>query len=213
MSSYLSVDEVYEENKVLHETIAKLEAENRRLKEKNKNLKQVIDARNAEDAVDILDYFHSCSSIRKTAWNYNMDMEEVYELIPEWDGCRDGLQSADDYEECRIEVIGRQEYDDEREYDMDEEELEQLMRTPEPEEITKIITDYNNSILSLYDLADRYNLKINNLFRLLKENNVIEKETDAKGYASFYVDHNGAGTEWDQTSELGLIEAFYEAKK
>ena len=212
MSSYLSVDEVYEENKVLHETIAKLEAENRRLREKNTNLKQVIDARNAEDAVDILDYFHSCSSIRKTAWNYNMDMEEVYELIPEWDGCRDGLQSADDYEECRIEVIGRQEYDDEQEYDMDEEELEQLMRTPEPEEITKIITDYNNSILSLYDLADRYNLKINNLFRLLKENNVIKKETDAKGYASFYVDHNGAGTEWDQTSELGLIEAFYEAK-
>ena len=115
MSSYLSVDEVYEENKVLHETIAKLEAENRRLREKNTNLKQVIDARNAEDAVDILDYFHSCSSIRKTAWNYNMDMEEVYELIPEWDGCRDGLQSADDYEECRIEVIGRQEYDDEQE--------------------------------------------------------------------------------------------------
>ena len=213
MSSYLSVDEVYEENKILHEKIAKLETEIQRLKDKNKNLKQVIDARNAEDAVDILDYFHSCSSIRKTAWNYNMDMEEVYELIPEWDGCRDGLQSADDYEECRIEVIGRQEYDDEREYDMDEEELEQLMRTPEPEEIAKIITDYNNNILSLYDLADRYNLKINNLFRLLKENNVIKKETDAKGYASFYVDHIGAGTEWDQTSELGLIEAFYEAKK
>ena len=81
------------------------------------------------------------------------------------------------------------------------------------DKLDRIIADYNNGILSLYDLADRYNLKINNLFRLLKENNVIEKETDAKGYASFYVDHIGAGTEWDNTSELGLIEAFYEAKK
>lgn len=210
MSSYLSVNE---ENKVLHDKITSLEAEIKRLKEKYKNLKQVIDARNAENAVDILDYFHSCSSIRKTALVYNMDMEELYELIPAWDDCRDGLQSADDYEECRIEVIGRQEYDEEREYDMDDEELEQLMRTPEPEEITQIIADYNNSSLSLYQLADKYDLKINNLFRLLKENNVIKKETDAKGYASFYVDHNGAGTEWDKKSEFGLIDAFYEAKK
>ena len=213
MSSYLSVDEVYEENKVLQEKIARLESENRRLREKNRQLNQVIDARNEQDAVEILDYFHSCSSIRKTAWNYGMEMEELYESIPEWDGCRDGLQSADDYEECRIEVIGRQEYDDEQEYDMEPEEIANLMRTPEPEEITKIIADYNNGILSLYDLADRYNLKINNLFRLLKENNLIEKETDVKSYASFYIDHNGAGTEWDQQSELGLIEAFYEATK
>lgn len=213
MSSYLSVDEFYEENKVLHEKIARLEAENKRLKEKNKRLTQVIDARNKEDALDILEYFYSCSSIRKTAWNYNMDMEDLYESISEWEGCSDGLQGADDYEECRIEVIGRQEYDEEREYDMDDEELEHLMRTPEPEEITQIIADYNNSGLSLYQLADKYDLKITNLFRLLKENNVIEKETDAKGYASFYVEHNGAGTEWDKKSEFGLIDAFYEAKK
>ena len=213
MSSYLSVDEFYEENKVLHEKIARLEAENKRLKEKNKRLTQVIDARNKEDALDILEYFYSCSSIRKTAWNYNMEMEDLYESISEWEGCSDGLQCADDYEECRIEVIGRQEYDEEREYDMDDEELEHLMRTPEPEEITQIIADYNNSGLSLYQLADKYDLKITNLFRLLKENNVIEKETDAKGYASFYVEHNGAGTEWDKKSEFGLIDAFYEAKK
>lgn len=210
MSSYLSV---YEENKVLQEKIASLEAENKRLKEKNKRLTQVIDARNKEDALDILEYFYSCSSIRKTAWNYNMEMEDLYESISEWEGCSDGLQSADDYEECRIEVIGRQEYDEEREYDMNDEEFEQLMRTPEPEEITQIIADYNNSGLSLYQLADKYDLKITNLFRLLKENNVIEKETDAKGYASFFVEHNGAGTEWDKKSEFGLIDAFYEAKK
>ena len=212
MSSYFSVDEIYEENKVLRETITRLEAEIQRLKEKNKTLNQVIDAKNEENALEILEYFHSCSSIRKTAWKYNMEMEELYESIPEWDGCRDGLQSADDYHECRIEVIGRQEYDSDQEYDMEPEELEHLMRTPEPDVITKIIADYNDSSLSLYDLTDKYELKINNLFRLLKENKVIEKETDAKNYQSFYVEHNGAGTEWDHKSEFGLIDAFYDAK-
>ena len=53
MSSYLSVDEVYEENKVLQEKIARLESENRRLREKNRQLNQVIDARNEQDAVEI----------------------------------------------------------------------------------------------------------------------------------------------------------------
>ena len=210
MSSYLSVDEVYEDNMILKATIVRLEAEINVLNAKNKHLTQVIDMRNEENAVEILEYFHDCSSIRKTAWKYNMEMEELYESIPEWDGCRDGLQSADDYHECRIEVIGRQEYDDELEDDMEQEELVHLMRTPEPNEITKIITDYKDSNLSLYELADRYELKINNLFRLLKENNVIEKETDAKGYASFYEEHNGAGTEWDGKSEFGLIDMFYE---
>ena len=212
MSRYFCADAICEENKVLRETITSLEAQIQQLKDKNRSLNQVIDARNQEDAIEILEYFHSCSSIRNTACKYNMEMEDLYESIPEWDGCRDGLQSADDYHECRIEVIGRQEYDAEQECDLEEEELEYLMRTPEHYTIAKIISDYNDSSLSLYDLADKYDLKINNLFRLLKENKVIEKETDAKNYQSFYVEHNGAGTEWDHNSEFGLIESFYEAK-
>jgi hypothetical protein len=211
MSRYFCAESICEENKVLRETIASLEAQIQRLKDKNRTLNQVIDARNQKDAVEILEYFHSCSSIRNTACKYNMEMEELYESIPEWDGCRDGLQSADDYHECRIEVIGRQEYDAEQECDLKEEELEHLMRTPEPDEIAKIIADYNEPSLSLYGLADKYELKIINLFRLLKENNVIDKETDAKNYQSFYEEHNGAGTEWDYKSEFGLIEAFYDA--
>ena len=189
-----------------------LENQIKKLKTINKNLTQVIDMRNQENAVEILECFHDWSSIRNTAWKFGIDMEELFELIPEWDGCRDGLQSADDYHECRIEVIGRQEYDAEQECDLEEEELEYLMRTPEHYTIAKIISDYNDSNLSLYDLADKYDLKINNLFRLLKENKVIDNETDAKNYQSFYVEHNGAGTEWDHNSEFGLIESFYEAK-
>ena len=124
MSRYFCAESICEENKVLRETIASLEAQIQRLKDKNRTLTQVIDARNQQDAVEILEYFHSCSSIRNTACKYNIEMEELYELIPEWDGCRDGLQSADDYHECRIEVIGRQEYDAEQECDLEEEELE-----------------------------------------------------------------------------------------
>ena len=85
------------------------------------------------------------------------------------------------------------------------------MRTPDQDTINKIIEDYNKATdLSLYDLADKYNLSINNLFRLLKENNLIEKETDAKGYGDFYRDYLGTGYVWDgMSNELILIEDFY----
>ena len=205
MATYLSIEDICDENKVLKERIISLERELAASIQHSKCLKEIIDDRNEENAVEILEYFHSCSSIRRTAWKYGMDMEELYGLIPEWDGCRDGLQSADDYHECRIDVIGRKEYDDEQDEDMDAEELALRQRTPEPDEITKIMGDYTGSDLSLYELADRYNLRIENLFRLLKENKLIEKETDARGYANFYVDHNGVGAEWDGKSGMGLI--------
>ena len=60
--------------------------------------------------------------------------------------------------------------------------------------------------MTLYEIADRYELKINYLFKLLKENKVIDKETDANGYQSFYEEHMGSGCEWDGETELGLIE-------
>ena len=133
-------------------------------------------------------------------------MEELYELIPEWDGCRDGLQNADDYEECRIEVIGRREYDEEHEEDMTTEQREFRERQLNADEVNQIINDYICSDLTLYELADRYELQINYLFKLLKENKLIEKETDAKGYADFYEEHMGSGCEWDGKGELGMLE-------
>ena len=136
-----------------------------------------------------------------------MEMDELYELIPQWENCREGLKSADDYEECRIEVIGRREYDEELEEDMTKEEYEFRQRVPDADEVDKIIADYKESNnLTLYELADKYELQINSLLKLLKENKVIDKETDAKGYASFYEEHMGSGCEWDGKSELGLIE-------
>lgn len=205
MNPYISVFDIFEHNKILKEKITSLENEIAQLRAINANLKETLDSRNKENACEILQYFHSCSSIRKTAWKYCIKMEELYELIPEWDGCRDGLQSADDYVECRIEVIGRREYDEELEEDMTCEEREFRERALDKEDINNIIADYTESNLSLYELADKYELKINYLFRVLKENKVLEKETDAKGYASFYEEHMGSTCEWDGTSDLGLI--------
>jgi hypothetical protein len=215
MAAYLTIDDICSENTTLknkiiqlEDKIKKLEKENVTVKEYNKELKNRMDDLIDENAVKILEYFHSVHSIRRTAWKFGMEMDELYELIPQWDDCSDGLKNADDYIECRIEVIGRREYDEEEEENMTKEELEFRLRPLDEEDITNIIADYKESTLSLYELADRYELQINYLFRILKEKNIIEKETDAKGYAGFYEEHMGSGCEWDGKSELGFIEEF-----
>ena len=223
MNPNISVFEMFEDiNKLLKERIIHLENEitklqetNERqlkeitkLKEANSELKENIEARNEENVSEIIDYFQSCSSIRKTAFEYGMEMAELYESIIRWScDCNCVIKEADDYKECRIEIIGRREYDEELEKDMTNEELAFRERHLEADEVYKIISDYIESTnLTLYEIADRYELKINYLFKLLKENKVIDKETDANGYQSFYEEHMGSGCEWDGETELGLIE-------
>ena len=212
MAAYLTIDEILLENKMLKEKIVSLERQlvnsqnqSAELKDKLDEIKESINDRNNEDACEILDFFHSCSSIRRTAWKYGMDLEELYEQIPQWEDTWRGLEAASDYDECRKEVIGRQEYDADEERSMTAEEIKIRDRTPIKAELECLIADYKDSSLSLYEVADRYNLCIYNLFRLLKENNLIEKEIDAKGYAGFYTEFNGAGAVWDGKSEIGLL--------
>ena len=222
MNPYISVFEIFEDNKVLKERMIHLENEIVKLQETNAKqlkeirilkasnlaLKETIDAGNEDNTNEILDHFHRVHSIRKTASAYCMEMAELYELIPQWEDSREGLKAADDYKECRIEVIGRREYDEELEKDMTWEEREFIERALDTDDVYKIIADYiENTNLSLYEIADRYKLRINYLFRLLKENKVIDKETDANGYDGFYEEHMGSGCKWDGESELGLIDA------
>jgi septal ring factor EnvC (AmiA/AmiB activator) len=212
MAAYLTIDEILLENKTLKERVKQLEKELRvtqtqraELKDKLDEIKESVNDRNNEDACEILEFFHSCSSIRRTAWKYGMELEELYEQIPQWEDTWRGLEAASDYDECRKEVIGRQEYDADEERAMTADEIKIRDRTPIKEELECLIADYKDSSLSLYEVADRYNLCIYNLFRLLKENNLIETETDAKGYAGFYTEFMGAGTEWDGKCEIGLL--------
>lgn len=197
---YLEAD-LEKSNQINNELEKKLLESNQKNKEKidniiNNVIYNIID----DNAVKVLKYFNDCSSIKKTAWAFGFEIDELYYLIPQWNGCSDGLQGADDFDECRIDVLGRKIYEQEKEDDMNDDELEaereQKMRTPDQDIINKMIEDYNKATdLSLYELADRYDLCINNLFRLLKENKIIEKETDAKGYKKFYRDYLGSGTQ------------------
>lgn len=152
---------------------------------------------------EVIKTFEWCKSIIDTADEYNLDMEVLYELIPIWYDDRNKITEAKDYEECMIKVMGRKKYDAENE--MTTEEMNIINRTPDLEEMNKIIWDYINTNMSLYELADNYNLKINNLFRLLKINNLIVNETDAKGYHTFYTDYMGANIFWDFETEVGMI--------
>jgi septal ring factor EnvC (AmiA/AmiB activator) len=212
MAAYITIDDLLIEHKELKAKVASLERElqesNRReveLKEKVSALKEILGEQNEEDAVEILEFFHSCSSIRRTAWKYGMDLEEMYELIPQLEDTWAGIKTASDYDECRMEVIGRQEWDADQEQTMMADEIEIRDRTPIKEELNCLISDYKDSSLSMYEITDRYNLCIYNLFRLLKENNIIEQEIDAKGYSSFYMEFKGAGSEWDGKSAIGLL--------
>ena len=65
--------------------------------------------------------------------------------------------------------------------------------------------------LSAFELADKYNLLIINLFRLLKENNFIEKECDAIGYNDFYKIYIGESfyNKYDIDTNLKLIDMYY----
>ena len=209
MSYCLCIDEVYKENEVLHKKIKLIESQLADFQQKNTmlnhevcHLKERIDDLINDNAIKILDYFSMCLNIRKTAWKFGMSMEELYERISEWDDHSNLLESACDYDECRIEVIGRKEYDEDK---IEPEDFLLRNRIPSANEVSKIIEDYKGSNLSLYELADRYDLQINNLFKLLKENGMIEKETDAKGYENFYTEYLGSGYDWDGKSDLGLI--------
>jgi hypothetical protein len=211
-ANFITIDEMCSENTSLKNKIIQLENKIIRLekeivtvKEYNKELKNRLDDLIDDSAEQILDYFHSVYSIRRTAWKYGMEMSELYELIPQWEDSREGLRSAEDYKECRIEVIGRREYDEEEEERMTNDYLEFRQRQLDEEDIINIIADYKDSTLSMYELADRYELQINYLFRILKENKLIEKETDAKGYAGFYEEHMGSGCEWDGKCDLGML--------
>ena len=212
MAAYITIDDLIIEHKELKARVTSLEREllesNRReveLKQKVSDLKEILSQQNEEDGCEILEFFHSCSSIRRTAWKYGMDLEEMYELIPQLEDTWAGIKTASDYDECRMEVIGRQEWDADQEQTMTADEIAIRDRTPIKEELNCLISDYKDSSLSMYEIADRYNLCIYNLFRLLKENQIIEKEIDAKGYSSFYTEFKGAGSEWDGKSEIGIL--------
>jgi len=156
-------------------------------------------------AIKVLGYFGNSNSIRKTAWKYDCDAIDLFHQIPEWDDTYEGLENADDYNECMIAVYGRNYYEQKHNEYSNEDRLIRN-RKPKPNEIDAILTDYNRGDTSLYNIADKHNLKIDVLFCILKDQGAIEEETDATGYAEFYTEYVGGNQLWDGITSLGIID-------
>ena len=161
---------------------------------------------------NIIENLCKYNNVTKTAKEFNCDPMELYRKIPDYDGCCDRLYNLEDYKIYRYKLGGRQEELEEFQY-TDYYEIQ--MRTPEKDELDKIFIEYNNNNLSLYELADKYNLIIINLFRLLKENKLIEKESDSIGYNIFYKEYIGEYNynKYNINNNLKLIKKYYKYKK
>ena len=186
----------------------------------NEEYKKLKDRCNAKQEIidnnishDILSDLGKTNNLRKTAKKFQCEPEEIYSAIPYWDDCLDRLYKLEDYELYHYKLDGRENelYDLENLEYNNIEEYNIKMRTPDKEELDKIFTEYRSEEISLYDLADKYNLIIVNLFRLLKEHNLIEKECDAIGYNEFYKIYVGMYeyNEYSPKRDLGLIKFFF----
>ena len=184
--------------------------EYQKLKNRSNNKQEIIDNNISHD---ILAHIAKTNSLAKTAKKFQCDPSEIFYSIPCWDDCNDRLYKLDDYDLYNYKIYGREnelhylenlKYNNIEEYNM-------KMRTPEKEELGKIFTEYKSGEITLYELADKYNLLIINLFRLLHENKLIESESDAIGYNEFYKIYTGEYeyNKYNIKNDLRLIKWYY----
>lgn len=95
----LDLPELYEFIKNQQKSIITLLEVNKKLKEQNDELSKKRD--NCLDimALDILNYFNNCKSIKKTSEKYDMTTEELIDKITYWNDSSDCIQSASDYKD------------------------------------------------------------------------------------------------------------------
>ena len=141
-------------------------------------------------AIEILDYLNECNNLTETARKFDCDPEELFESIPYWDDCNERLYGLEDYSFYNNKIEGRY---------------------PDKDELDAIFTDYKTQKHTLYELADKYDLLIINLFRLLKEYYFIEKECDAIGYNDFYKIYIGESfyNKYNIDTDMKLIDMYY----
>jgi hypothetical protein len=115
MKPYISVFDIYEDNKILKERITQLENELAALKETNSmqgceitelkdanmGLKKIIEKQINEDEEFTLKYYDAC----KSAGN-----AKLLKFMPELDG----IQVVNESDKCRVEVLGHLIYDEKK---------------------------------------------------------------------------------------------------
>ena len=199
--------DVQEELKRYKKELLILQEEYIKLKKNCDRKKRIIDN---NIAIEIIEYLNECNNLTQTAKNFDCDPEELFYSIPDWDNCNERLYSLEDYKFYNNKIGGRY-------YELDN--LRRInilkMRTPDKDELDSIFEDYKRRKHSLYELADKYDLLIINLFRLLKEHNFIEKECDAFGYDDFYKEYIGEScyNKYNINTDLKLIDMYYKNKK
>jgi hypothetical protein len=199
--------DVQEELKRYKKELFFLQEEYIKLKKSCERKKRIIDN---NIAIDILDYLNECNNLTETARKFDCDPEELFYSIPYWDDCNERLYSLEDYSIYNNKLEGRcHELDDLNRINI------LKMRTPDKYELDSIFLDYKKRKHSLYELADKYDLLIINLFRLLKQYNFIEKECDAFGYDDFYKEYIGEScyNKYNIDTDLKLIDMYYKNKK
>ena len=162
-------------------------------------------------ACEILDHINESNSITETAKKFDCAPEELFYSIPEWDDCNERLYGLDDYLIYKNRLEGRC-----HEFDIiDNLKDNKKMRTPDSDELEAIFTDYKKQKHTLYELADKYDLLIHNLFRLLKEGGLIKSESDAFGYNEFYKEYISEKfyNSYNIDTDLKLSDMFYRYKK
>jgi hypothetical protein len=184
--------------------------EYQKLKNRSNNKQEIIDNNISHD---ILAHISQTNSLTKTSKKFQCDPSEIFYSIPCWDDCNDRLYKLEDYDLYNYKIYGRENelYDLENLKYNDIEEYNMKLRTPEKEELDKIFTEYKSSEITLYELADKYNLLIINLFRLLHENKLIKNDCDAIGYNEFYKIYKGEYeyNKYNIKNDLGLIKWYY----
>ena len=161
-------------------------------------------------AIDIIEYLSEYNSLTETAIKFDCSPDELFYSIPFWDDCNERLYGLSDYLIYSNRLEGRC-----NEIDLkDNKKDNKKMRTPDSDELEVIFTDYKKRTHSLYELADKYDLIIQNLFRLLKEGGLIKTESDAFGYNEFYKEYIGEQiyNSYNIDTELKLIDMFYKYK-
>ena len=162
-------------------------------------------------AIEILDHINESNSLTETAKKFDYAPEELFYSIPEWDDCNERLYGLSDYLVYSNRLEGRC-----NEIDIiDNLKDNKKMRTPDSDELEFIFSDYKKRTHSLYELADKYDLLIHNLFRLLKEGGLIKSESDAFGYNEFYKEYVSEKiyNSYNIDTDLKLIDMFYKYKK
>ena len=182
-----------------------------KLKKRSSAKQELIDNNLADD---IKSYLSETKNLTETAKEFQCDPSEIFYSVPCWDDCNDRLYALDDYVYHNYKIYGRENelYDSlEKLLYNDKDEYNIKMRTPEKEELDKLFEEYLSSKYSLYELADKYNLIIINLFRLLKEHKLIEKESYAIGYDKFYKEYIGEYeyNKYIVDRELRLVDNYY----